>query len=64
MAKLEEGPIFHMEEAAAPSGPAGRKVPARRSESANVGNPFSCAVPKPRGTSGLWGHRGRTSLAS
>eukprot|EP00969_Alexandrium_andersonii_P076398 3368258-Alexandrium_andersonii.AAC.1 len=38
-----------MEEAAAPSKPAGRNVLVPRSESADIGGPFSCSS----------GHRGR-----
>ena len=43
-ADIEEGPKFHMEEAAAPSRPAGRNVLALRWESAEVGDPEVSAL--------------------
>eukprot|EP00969_Alexandrium_andersonii_P373639 15484492-Alexandrium_andersonii.AAC.1 len=39
LADIEKGPKFHMEESAAPSGPAGRNALVPRAESAEVGDP-------------------------
>eukprot|EP00969_Alexandrium_andersonii_P144097 6372045-Alexandrium_andersonii.AAC.1 len=59
LAKHRKGPAFHMDEAAAPTGPTGRIVIVQGSESAENWDPFSCsaghqgrpfsAVPKPQG---------------
>eukprot|EP00969_Alexandrium_andersonii_P372190 15481174-Alexandrium_andersonii.AAC.1 len=43
VANIERGPKFHADEAAVSAGPAGRKLLVPRSESAEVGDPFSCS---------------------
>eukprot|EP00969_Alexandrium_andersonii_P279196 12340513-Alexandrium_andersonii.AAC.1 len=43
LAKLEKGPKFHMEEAAAPSRPTGLNVLVLRLDSAEIGDPFTCS---------------------
>eukprot|EP00969_Alexandrium_andersonii_P199483 8810231-Alexandrium_andersonii.AAC.1 len=43
MAKVETGPALHMDEAAFPAGPTGRRVLVQGLDSAENGDVFSCS---------------------